>query len=138
VKDGMDASLCAWNQETQTLYWCGANNPLWVIGKDGLLAWKPNKQAIGQVDNRVLYTTHTVSLNKGDFIYLFSDGFADQFGGEKGKKLTRLRFQEWLLEVVPLPPSQQRKKLMEQFETYRGNLPQVDDVCVLGVKLLRE
>ena len=134
VKDGMDASLCAWNLDTQTIYWSGANNPLWIMGKQGLSIVKPDKQAIGQIDNRVPYTTHQLSLESGDVLYLFTDGFSDQFGGPKGKKLTRSKFQEWLQELGNLNMDDQRKRLLEQHLAYRGNLPQVDDVCVMGLR----
>lgn len=134
VKDGMDASLCAWNLETQTIYWSGANNPLWVMGKQGLSIVKPDKQAIGQIDNRVPYTTHHLSLESGDVLYLFTDGFADQFGGPRGKKLTRSKFQEWLQELGNLNMNDQRKRLLEQHLEYRGNLTQVDDVCIMGLR----
>jgi serine phosphatase RsbU (regulator of sigma subunit) len=134
VKDGMDASLCAWNLETQTIYWSGANNPLWVKGKQGLSIIKPDKQAIGQLDNRIPYTTHKLSLEIGDVLYLFTDGFADQFGGPKEKKLTRSKFQEWLLDLGHLNMDEQRKRLLEQHLAYRGNLSQVDDVCIMGLR----
>ncbi len=82
----MDASVCAFNKNTRELFWAGANIPLWIAREDTiyeLLEFKPDKQPIGPVVNRIPYTNHKIDIKKGDILYLFSDGYADQFGGEK-------------------------------------------------------
>jgi serine phosphatase RsbU (regulator of sigma subunit)/Tfp pilus assembly protein PilF len=139
VKDGMDISLVAL-QQTQTLQWAGANNPLWIARKNEMgivemLEIKPNKQAIGKVENPIQFTTHQVSLQSDDTIYLFTDGYADQFGGPKGKKFMYKAFKELLLSVHSLSMEEQKIKLEEVFETWKGENEQIDDVCVIGVRI---
>ena len=143
VKDGMDISLCSLNfskkselsKSFATLQWAGANNPLWIIRNNELIEYKANKQPIGKVDNPKPFTTHTIDLQKGDTIYIFTDGFADQFGGEKGKKLMYKPFKELLLSIQDKTMDEQKELLEEHFENWKGNLEQVDDVCVIGVRI---
>ncbi len=137
VNDGMDASLCALDVSTGKLYWCGANNPLWIyrVASKSLEEIKPDKQAIGRGYEGSLFTTHELQLQKGDTLYLFTDGYADQFGGEKGKKLTKARFREILVSMIELPMDVQREKLLAQHDAWRGKLEQVDDICVMGVRV---
>ncbi|MBQ19240.1 MAG: hypothetical protein CMD31_00650, partial [Flavobacteriales bacterium] len=101
VKDGMDISLCCLDLSGSyaILQWAGANNPLWIIRKHELIEVKPNKQPIGKTDNPLSFTTHEIQLQKGDTIYVFTDGFADQFGGPKGKKFMYKPFKELLLSI---------------------------------------
>ena len=133
VKDGMDIALCA--LEGNKLHYAGANNPLWIIRKGEIIETKANKQPIGQFDNPVPYTTHPFELEKGDTIYIFSDGYMDQFGGEKGKKFTIKAFRELILSIQDKSMDAQKRIIDEAFETWKGALEQVDDVCVLGVRV---
>ena len=133
VKDGMDIALCS--LEGNTLRYAGAHNPLWIIRNQELIETKANKQPIGKFDNPEPYTTHTLELQKGDSIYIFSDGYADQFGGEKGKKLKTANFKKLLFSIQDQPMDKQRKLIEEAFEKWKGNLEQLDDVCVIGVKI---
>jgi hypothetical protein len=137
VKDGMDASLCALNLQTMELQWAGANNPLWIFRKatQSIEEHKPDKEPIGMGHEEMPFTTHHMELHKGDIIYLFTDGYADQFGGEKGKKLTRARFREFLLGIAHLDMEQQRESLLQFHDQYRGYGEQVDDICVMGVRV---
>jgi serine phosphatase RsbU (regulator of sigma subunit) len=152
VKDGMDISVCAWNKTNNQLQWSGANNPLWIIsdenradlsgfknqtGLEGrsLFEVKPNKQPIGKVDNPQPFTTHTIELQKGDTIYIFTDGYQDQFGGEKGKKFKASQLKEILLTIQDREMNEQKDILDEIFEKWRGTLEQVDDVCIIGVRV---
>jgi serine phosphatase RsbU (regulator of sigma subunit) len=135
VKDGMDASVCALNTSTGELFWAGANNPLWLIKNNGLLEYKPNKQPIGKFDDRVPYTNHKIEITKGDTIYLFTDGYADQFGGDKGKKLTKAKFKEAILNMQRYNLDEQKKFLLDLHLNYKGHLGQVDDICVIGVRV---
>jgi serine phosphatase RsbU (regulator of sigma subunit) len=105
------------------------------LGRAELIEYKANKQPIGKVDNPKPFTTHTIDLQKGDTIYIFTDGFADQFGGEKGKKLMYKPFKELLLSIQDKTMNEQKELLEEHFENWKGNLEQVDDVCVIGVRI---
>lgn len=135
VKDGMDISLISIDFKTMEIKWSGANNPLWYVSNGQLIEIKANKQAIGKTDNPLPFTTHTIAYNKGDIFYLFTDGFADQFGGEKGKKLKHKTMKELLLVNATLPPIQQKECLDTAFTEWKGTLEQVDDVCVVGIKV---
>lgn len=133
VKDGMDIALCS--LEGNKLQYAGAHNPLWVIRDGELLETKANKQPIGQFDNPEPYTTHTIELQKGDSLYIFSDGYADQFGGDKGKKLKTANFKKLLLSIQNESMEKQKQLIDEAFENWKGSLEQLDDVCVIGVKV---
>jgi serine phosphatase RsbU (regulator of sigma subunit) len=136
VKDGMDISLCSIDPETNKLLWAGANNPIWIINSnDQFKEIKANKQPIGKHTAQVPFTTHEIQLTKGDRIYMFTDGYADQFGGEKGKKFKNKQFQNTLLTLMNLPIEQQRDLLERKFEDWKGDLEQIDDVCVIGIKI---
>ena len=141
VQDGMDASLAALDVNSRTLLWSGANNPLWIIRKDVntheyvLEDIKADKQPIGKGYETKPFTTHQIQLNEGDTIYLFTDGYADQFGGEKNKKMTKAQFRALLLSLAHLPMEKQRSALLEFHDQYRGNEEQVDDICVIGVRV---
>ena len=137
VKDGMDISLCCLELSGSyaTLQWAGANNPLWIIREGKLIETKPNKQPIGKTDNPLSFTTHEIQLQKGDTIYVFTDGFADQFGGTKGKKFMYKPFKELLLSIQNKTMEEQKIVLEQHFENWKGNLEQVDDVCVIGIRI---
>lgn len=135
VKDGMDIALCS--LQGNTLKYAGAHNPLWIIRKDAqeVEEIKANKQPIGKFDEPLPYTTHTVELNEGDSFYIFSDGYADQFGGEKGKKLKAKNFKSLLLSIQNETMERQRELIDEAFATWKGNYEQLDDVCLIGVSV---
>lgn len=141
VRDGMDIALIAIDYERQLIYYSGANNPVYVyrssaIGQEPELhVLTPTKQAIGAVVETVQqYHQHQFRFQKGDVIYLFSDGFPDQFGGEKGKKYNYKRFKEFLAGITSYPISEQRALLEKEFEQWKGNNEQTDDVCIMGIK----
>ncbi|MFT7611934.1 MAG: serine phosphatase RsbU (regulator of sigma subunit) [Parvicellaceae bacterium] len=133
VKDGMDIALCS--LEGNTLKYAGAHNPLWIIRNGEVLETKANKQPIGQFDKPQPYITHTFELQKGDRIYIFSDGYVDQFGGEKGKKFKTKAFRELLLSIQEKPMEEQSLIIDKAFENWKGNLEQIDDVCIIGVSV---
>lgn len=137
VKDGMDISLCALNLKNNELHWSGANNPLWIVrlGSDEIEEIKANKQPIGQFDLAKSFTSHVVQLNQGDTLYIFSDGFPDQFGGEKGKKYKSGKFKRTLVELSKQDISTQKQLLKNEFEDWKGENEQLDDVCIIGVKI---
>ena len=113
----------------------GANNPLYIFRADELIITKGDKQPIGNYYNEKPFTNHKIKVNKGDIIYSFTDGFADQFGGPKGKKYMYKRFKSLILSIVEKPLSQQKQILDQTFENWKGNLEQIDDVCIIGVKI---
>jgi ligand-binding sensor domain-containing protein/serine phosphatase RsbU (regulator of sigma subunit) len=133
VKDGMDIALCSLKENI--LEYSGAHNPLWIIRKGEIIETKANKQPIGQFDNPQPYTTHKFELQKEDVIYIFSDGYVDQFGGAKGKKFKSRAFKELLLSIQDKSMLEQNKIIDDAFETWRGSLEQIDDVCIIGVRV---
>lgn len=135
VKDGMDISLLSINTVTQEIKWAGANNSLWYIHQNVSNEIKADKQAIGKTDNPLPFTTHVLKLKRGDMLYLFTDGFADQFGGEKGKKFKYKPLKEMLMENAQLSLQEQKQLLEDRFEKWKGNLEQVDDVCIAGIRI---
>ncbi len=136
IKDGMDISLCAYNVKTKTIQWAGANNPLWLLQNGELIETKADKQPIGMNENSKPFINHTFTLNSGDTIYLFTDGFADQFGGDTGqKKLTKRRFKELILSIQNKSLQEQGIALDKFITEYRKEVEQIDDILVMGVKV---
>lgn len=137
VKDGMDISLIRIERTTGNAEWSGANNPLWLIRSDAgeVEVVKPDPQPIGSFFGRNSFHTHAMKLNKGDCFYLFSDGYVDQFGGPDGKKFKAGAFRKLLLSNKSKEMSIQRALLLSVFEEWKGEIEQVDDVCVLGVRI---
>ena len=135
VQDGMDIALCS--LQGKRLSYAGANNPLWVIrkGSQEIEVYKANKQPIGKYDRVFPYATHHIDLDSGDTFYVFSDGFADQFGGVKGKKLKAANFKKLLLSIQNQSMEEQHDSLNQFFNDWRGYLDQLDDVCVIGVRV---
>jgi serine phosphatase RsbU (regulator of sigma subunit) len=133
VSDGMDISLCVWDKGNKLSY-AGAYNPLYIIRDGKLLETKADKQPIGKYITRKLYTTHSFELKEEDSIYLFSDGYADQFGGPKGKKLKYSAFKEYLLELNDLPSAEIGTELGRRFDIWKEGVEQIDDVCLMNVK----
>ena len=139
VNDGMDIALISLQQkETSTrVYYAGANNPLWVIrkGTNTIEEIKANKQPIGRYEAQYSFETHAVSLQKGDMIYLFTDGYKDQFGGPAKKKFKSSRLKELFLNVCNKPLEEQHNIITSTFDNWKGNLDQIDDVCVMGIRI---
>lgn len=135
VRDGMDISLIAINTKTFEVKWAGANNSLWYLRNGESIEIKADKQAIGKTDNPFPFSTHTFKLQEGDMMFLFTDGFADQFGGEKGKKFKYKPLKEILISNHQLQLNEQKHILEKRFDSWKGNLEQVDDVLVIGIKL---
>lgn len=135
IRDGMDIALCAVNLNTRTVEYAGANNSLYYFTSGEIHEVKADRQPIGRFESKVPFRNHTVNLNAGDFVYLFSDGIADQFGGPQGKKFKYKRVKEILLANATLSVNEQKNALLDGFRVWKGNLEQVDDVCVLGVRV---
>jgi serine phosphatase RsbU (regulator of sigma subunit)/Tfp pilus assembly protein PilF len=137
VKDGMDLALCAYDSSTRKLQYAGVFNPAYIITKGEFVQLKPDKFPIGINADGVTdtYTNHEFQLYPGDMIYLFSDGYADQFGGPMGKKFKYTRFRDTLLRIHQRPCEEQMQTLKKDFVDWKGGLEQVDDILVIGVRV---
>lgn len=143
-RDGMDIALCSLNEEGTMLEYAGANRPLWMFrkaknGDESFEMIKANKFPIGglEMENEVkrTFTNHEIPVEKGDLVYIFSDGYADQFGGEKGKKFMVGNMQKLVAEIYEKPIKEQEQLLLKNFISWRGEHEQVDDVLVIGFRV---
>lgn len=151
IRDGMDLSLCCIDKSTNKLEFSGAHNSLYllrnnehfieektpIIEKDDIMFYeiKADKMAIGGNINNNKYHTHLIQLEKNDAIYLFSDGYADQFGGEKGKKFMFKRFKKMFMDIQNQPMHKQLSYIDNTLIDWKGDLDQLDDICIMGVKI---
>ena len=156
VKDGMDISLLCIDKSNNKVYWSGANNPLWYVkssvtssavekstdaGLDSarpdiqLIEIKADKQPIGKSEITKPFTAHEIALQDGMQFYLFTDGFPDQFGGPKGKKFMYKQLENLLISISHESMENQKQKLEDVFKNWKGDLEQVDDVCMIGVRI---
>ncbi len=133
-RDGMDISLLCFSENH--VEWAGANNPLWIVHNGNLTAFAPDKQPIGLHHGENLpFTNHKISPEKGSSLYIFSDGYADQFGGAKGKKFREKQLKELLLSIQMKSMQEQEEVLLSTFQNWKGELEQIDDVLVIGVRI---
>lgn len=137
IKDGMDAAMCTIDFKTRELQFAGAYNPLFLIRDNDVIEIKGNKFPIGEFlgEEKQSFTNNVVQLNEGETIYIFSDGYADQFGGPKGKKFMFKRFRELLLSIQEKSMDEQRSILNREIDIWRGDLEQVDDIIVIGLRV---
>ena len=151
-KDGMDMAIISINHETNMVQFSGANNPLYIITERNLSGFqnltglvedstnlfyeiKPNKMPIAIYEKNDAFTTHEIQLEKGDQVYMFSDGYADQFGGPKGKKFKYKPFKKLLLDNADKTMLEQKEILNTAFEDWKGDVEQIDDVVLIGIKI---
>lgn len=154
-KDGMDMSLIRINRKTYELCFAGANNPLWLVSKrtfkdesifgsvyklegvEGkIYEFKADRQPVAYYSGHERpFTNYQIKLEKGDSLYLFSDGYADQFGGEKGKKYKYKTLKNLFLSMYHKPLDTQKRQLEVEFEQWKGSFEQIDDVCIIGVRI---
>jgi serine phosphatase RsbU (regulator of sigma subunit)/PAS domain-containing protein len=151
IRDGMDISMVAISESKMKMTYAGANNSIYMIRRGELTEYDPDKQPVSgsATEFKEPFTNKAIDLEKGDIIYLFTDGYADQFGGPKarltetgkavsfgqGKKFKYKQLQEKLLEVSPLSMDEQKAALQKIYEDWKGDLEQVDDVCVIGIRI---
>ena len=136
TRDGMDLSLIVIDESKSQLMYAGANRNLWIVRKGELLETKADKFPIAgsQQEEERKFTSHIVSIEKGDVIYLTTDGYADQFGGPKGKKYMVRQLTRLLIEIASKPMNDQRFRLEQEFFEWKDNHEQVDDVLVIGIR----
>lgn len=134
VRDGMDIALCCLDTQTGELTYSGANNPIYILSGEDLGEIKADKQPIGHFEDRKPFTTHTVQLQPNDTVILFSDGFADQFGGPNGKKYKYTKMKAFLVEHSNEPLQQMGEQMKSEFENWSEGFDQIDDVCVMGIR----
>ncbi|MEJ2596277.1 MAG: SpoIIE family protein phosphatase [bacterium] len=153
-KDGMDMAIAIISKEKKELQFAGANTPLFLIRNDSQLTGKEpgsevssdsndfhlfevkgDRQPIGVHWEETKFTNHRIGLKSRDTLYIFTDGYIDQFGGERRKKFKIHRFKELLLSCQGESMSKQKQMLDEAFNTWRGDLEQIDDVCIIGVRI---
>jgi serine phosphatase RsbU (regulator of sigma subunit) len=137
VNDGMDIAICSIDLNERTLQFAGANRPLYIIRNSILEEVKGDKLAIGgfRLNSNASFGSHQINLSEGDCIYIFTDGYADQFGGEKGKKLLSKRLREHLKAIAGLAMKEQERSLVTYFDEWKGSQEQVDDVLMIGIRL---
>ncbi len=137
VKDGMDIALCSLDMKTNIIEYAGAYNPMYIVRNGKLIETASDKISIGtSMDSELrTYTNHEIQLQKGDTVYLFTDGYADQFGGDKGKKFKYKSLQQLFISLEGKAMSEQKIILHSTIEKWKGNLGQVDDVLVIGVRV---
>jgi serine phosphatase RsbU (regulator of sigma subunit) len=156
VKDGMDITYCMIDYKTLKLSYAGAHNPLWIVKRSKatnlnnrsaskikntdvhkyeLIEIKADKQPIGYSDSPRPFTNHEIQLEPGDTFYIFSDGYADQFGGPKGKKFKTSKLKELLISIQDNNLTTQKDLLIDAFKFWQGDQEQVDDVCFMGVRV---
>jgi len=134
IKDGMDIAVCVIDFDRNILWYAGANNPLYLIRGGELIHYRADKMPVAIHYKMVPFTQHKIDLQKGDAFYIFSDGFADQFGGPKQKKFMSMQLKETLVAMADKPMLEQGQRLNDIFEGWRGDTPQVDDVTLIGVR----
>lgn len=137
IKDGMDCTLVAIEFNSRFLLYAGANNPLWIVRNNELIELAPEKQAISasdEIEKRPFKNTEFL-LKANDMVYLFTDGYADQFGGPKGKKFKYSNLKDLLIRISGMNMDDQKQNLETEFENWRGSLEQVDDVLIIGIRI---
>lgn len=137
IRDGMDLALCALDKKNMILEFAGAYNPLWILRNNEIIEIKGNKFPIGSfMDDAIQnFDNHEIKLEKGDLLYVFTDGYADQFGGPKAKKFKDKNVKKLLLENCNESLERQKEILETTIENWKGELEQIDDILIMGVKI---
>ncbi|MCW3103195.1 MAG: hypothetical protein JWO09_1635 [Bacteroidetes bacterium] len=135
-RDGMDGVLCSFDFVNMELQFAAANNPLWLMRDNEILEFAADKMPVGKYfEDQREFRLQTIALKKDDIVYTFTDGYADQFGGEKGKKFKYKSLQQLLISIHQLPMEEQRQRLDQAIESWKGNHEQIDDILIIGVKI---
>ncbi len=134
-QDGMDAILVCFDKINKTITYAAANNQPVLVRENELIVLPKDKMPVGKGENMKSFNLHTINFLPNDTLYLYTDGYADQFGGEKGKKFKSKQLQALLTLIANQPMEIQKQKLSDSFNNWKGLLEQVDDVCIMGIKL---
>jgi len=135
-RDGMDASIICYDFNNLKMTYCVAKNPIWIIRNSKLIQLKPEKMPVGKHDyDHIPFVGGEFGLQKGDQIYTLTDGFQDQFGGPKRKKFMVKRLRQLIIDIAHLPLKEQQLKLKEAFDNWKKGVEQIDDVCIIGIKV---
>jgi len=134
MRDGMDVAFCKLDREKKVLEFAGANNPVYIVRGEDVIVHKGTKRAIGQKPGAIFHHNE-IFLQEGDCVYVFSDGYADQFGGERGKKLGSKEFKRFLVSINNYDMDTQRRFLHENIEDWMSSEEQIDDICVIGMRV---
>ncbi|MDY0197885.1 MAG: tetratricopeptide repeat protein [Tenuifilaceae bacterium] len=135
-KDGMDISLCMLDTENMKLEWAGAYNPLLLIRNGEITEYKADKMPVAiHITDHQPFTNHVIDINPDDRFYMYSDGFADQFGGDNGRKYMSKRFKQLLIDIHQKPMDEQKEILHQEHLNWRGDSEQIDDIVVFGVRV---
>ena len=132
-QNGLDIALCAINTETNILHYAGAYNPLIIIRNNELIEYKATRNPIGTYPKEKDFKTNEIKLQKNDMIYIFSDGFQDQFGGEHNKKYTNKRFKELIISMYHFSMKKQNEILEHELKKWKGKSEQIDDITIFGL-----
>lgn len=136
LNDGMDIAFCTIDLKNKNMMYAGANRPLFIEREKKLIEFKPDKISIGGIDNNeIQFTNHSISIKTGDRIFLFSDGYTDQFSEKTDKKITMKRLRELFLQSSNLPFDEQKEFIISFFENWKGNQEQTDDVLVMCIQI---
>ncbi|MEQ8323411.1 MAG: SpoIIE family protein phosphatase [Vicingaceae bacterium] len=136
TNDGMDMSFVSLDMKNMELEFAGANNPLYIIRNGEMIIFKGDKQPVGAfIKEFKPFTNNTVTLEKGDMVYVFSDGFQDQFGGENKTKFMVGKFKKFLIEIGHLSTAEQKERITKAYQDWKGNLSQVDDIVIIGIRI---
>jgi serine phosphatase RsbU (regulator of sigma subunit) len=131
----MDGSIINYDPETRTLIYSGAFNPMYLIRNNKIIEFKGDRMTLSFQDNNVDFSHQEIKTKPNDLVYLFTDGFVDQFGGQDDKKFRRAQFREVLLKNHKYPLAVQKEMLLETYNGWKGNGDQVDDITVVGLRL---
>lgn len=134
ARDGLDISLMKMDLSSGEIQWAGANNPLVIADNTGLKEIKGDAQPVGFSEKQIPFKNNSFRISAGSMVYLFTDGYADQFGGPSGKKMKKSVMFSLLKEIHHLPLLQQKNQLEIFFTKWKGNHEQVDDVCIIGIR----
>lgn len=136
VRDGMDLAFCLVDHQQKHVQFAGANRPIYLIKDQTIREYTGDRNPVGDylIENKI-YTNQVINYEPGERLYLFSDGFVDQFGGDQGRKYTYKRFKEFLQSIQSLPMQAQEKAVAEEFENWKGSHKQIDDVTLIGIEL---
>lgn len=135
LADGMDISLLCMDEKSRIIHWTGANNPLWLLRDQEVIQYAPTRRPVGKTEQKTHFSTHIIQAQPNDRIFLFTDGYVDQFGGPNGKKLKKINFLRSIEETAGFDIESQIGTLKKRFYDWKSNQVQVDDVCLFGMEI---